>query len=96
MISQITLSNDSQELRFLLLDGQSFNVSASKLRANAMDAWTRRERIFHGTVAVEPNIKIQAITPLGGNAVNISFSDGHDRAIYPYRYLESLAKAADN
>jgi DUF971 family protein len=95
MIDQISLSSDSQELEILLSNGQHLNVSAIYLRENAMDAWTRRERIVNGTVVVDPAIKIDSITPLGGNAVNISFSDGHDRAIYPYRYLESIARAAD-
>lgn len=44
---------------------------------------------------VEPepaeNLKIVRVEPIGRYGVNIAFSDGHDRGIYPWVFLENLA-----
>lgn len=34
--------------------------------------------------------------PVGGYGVNLWFSDGHDKAIFPFIYLRELSEARDN
>jgi DUF971 family protein len=36
------------------------------------------------------------LEPVGGFGVNIHFSDGHDRGIYPFVYLKELSERFDN
>jgi DUF971 family protein len=37
-------------------------------------------------------VAIAEVRPVGGYAINIAFSDGHDRGIYPWRFLARLAE----
>ena len=97
MITDITLSNRSTELLLGFSDGQTVPLSAEFLRANAMDALSRRERIDHGAIDVDANIQITTVNPVGHTGLNIAFSDGNNRAIFPYQYLISLARrSTDN
>lgn len=91
MITSISVSSDSTLLLIQLSDGQSVPLSAEYLRLNARDARSRRERIEHGEITVNEDIKISEIRQVGHTGLNICFSDGNNRAIFPYRYLQSLA-----
>ncbi|MEZ2143418.1 gamma-butyrobetaine hydroxylase-like domain-containing protein [Bradyrhizobium sp. DN5] len=48
----------------------------------------------HGGVelTVAPGLHVAAIEPIGNYALRLSFSDGHDRGIYPWSYLRELAE----
>jgi DUF971 family protein len=37
-------------------------------------------------------VAIAEVRPVGGYAINIAFSDGHDRGIYPWSFLAQLAE----
>ena len=37
-----------------------------------------------------PGVAIQTLAPMGHYGVNITFSDGHARGIYPWSYLAEL------
>lgn len=91
MITSISVSSDSTLLLIQLSDGQSVSLSAEYLRVNARDAESRREQLEHGKITASANIKISEIRQVGHTGLNISFSDGNNRAIFPYRYLQSLA-----
>lgn len=78
-----------------LTNGQKVPLTAEFLRAHAMDAVSRRERIDNSSVTVCPDIHILSVRPVGHTGLNITFSDGHDRAIYPYSYLQTLALSVD-
>jgi DUF971 family protein len=72
-------------------------IAAPRLRAACRCADCRRERIDRdadpdtggatGTTIVEVRL-------VGDHALNIAFSDGHDRGIYPWSYLRELARDA--
>lgn len=94
MINNISVSNDSTRMLLDLSNGQSVTLTAEFLRANAMDASSRRERIEHGAVSVSADIQISELRQVGHTGLNVCFSDGNDRAIFPYRYLQSLVKAS--
>ncbi len=38
------------------------------------------------------DLTIVRVTPVGHYAVNIAFSDGHDRGVYPWHLLAAFAK----
>jgi DUF971 family protein len=78
------------------LDGPSSELSAQILRQEARDAASVRARYDHGHFAVAEDLQITALEPVGGFGVNIHFSDGHDRGIYPFVYLKELSERFDN
>ena len=52
-------------------------------------------RLRRGRAIVAPNdVSLVDIVPCGGNAVQLVFSDGHARGIFPFSYLRELAKLA--
>jgi DUF971 family protein len=68
----------------------SLSVPAERLRLSCKCAHCTRAR-FDGRFPERfPGIAITGIGDLG-YGLNISFSDGHDRGIYPKPYLLSLA-----
>ena len=96
MIESLTTNDTAQQLLVDWEDGSQTCLSATFLRQEAKDAWSIRERIDHGHVHVEPGIAITGLFQIGANGVNIHFSDGHDRAIYPFPYLRELSDRFDN
>lgn len=42
-------------------------------------------------VHAETGIRITAVEPYGNNTLRLSFDDGHQRGLYPFDYLRSLA-----
>ncbi|MBR0992007.1 DUF971 domain-containing protein [Bradyrhizobium japonicum] len=72
----------------------ALSVPAEKLRLSCRCAHCTRAR-FDGRFPENfPGIAITGIGDLG-YGLNISFSDGHDRGIYPKPYLLSLAGGGD-
>jgi DUF971 family protein len=42
-------------------------------------------------VAVDATVRLADIEPVGAYGLNLTFSDGHRRGIYPYEMLATLA-----
>lgn len=91
MIDTLTATQDAQSLIVGWDDGKTTEFKASFLRREARDAWSIRERIDHGVVAVKSGIQITDLVQIGAQGVNIHFSDGHEHAIYPFSYLRELS-----
>lgn len=91
MIDSLTASDDCQHLTVTWESGEETTFSAAYLRREAKDAWSIRERLDHGEVSVLPNLRITGLAQIG-NGVNVHFSDGHDKAIYPFPYLRELSR----
>lgn len=83
---------DFQTLVVAWPDGTRSQLDARYLRRSARDAVSRRAMIDHGEISAPPGLMITALEPVGHGAVNIVFSDGHNRAIFPYPYLRTLAE----
>lgn len=90
MISSLAASDDCQHLTVTWDSGEETVLSAALLRKEAKDACSLRERLDFGEVAVAPDIRITGLTQIG-NGVNVHFSDGHEKAIYPFPYLRELS-----
>ncbi|MGY4235602.1 DUF971 family protein [Bradyrhizobium sp. USDA 4449] len=83
----------SADLATLLVrttDGETLSVSAERLRLSCKCAHCTRARFDERFPERFPGIAIIGIGDLG-YGLNISFSDGHNRGIYPKSYLPSLA-----
>jgi DUF971 family protein len=74
----------------------SFAIGAPRLRAACRCADCRRERIDGDADADAGGATIAEVSLVGDHALNIVFSDGHDRGIYPWSYLRELAGDASS
>ena len=70
--------------------GRPQEVDASRLRNACRCARCVRTRIDNREVACVSAVTITNVALVGEYAVNIAFSDGHERGIYPWAYLRTL------
>ena len=81
---------DLASLAMTISDGTRITLTAEKLRLSCKCAHCIRAR-FDGRFSEGfPGIAIVEISDLG-YGLNIAFSDGHNRGIYPKSYLLDLA-----
>jgi|SRR5271168_4965878 len=88
---EIIVSADRSELRLAWPD-RTLAVSAPRLRASCRCADCRRARIDRDADPVTAGVALANVQLVGDHALNIAFSDGHDRGIYPWAYLRELAR----
>ena len=70
-------------------------ILAPRLREAARDAGSIRLRLEQGALIAPTDLTIAFIEPMGSMGLNVGFSDGHDRAVYPWDYLRALAQPAE-
>lgn len=66
------------------------SLHAATLRMACRCAHCTRARIDGKFPATFAGVTIQALTAMGHYGVNVAFSDGHARGIYPWSYLSEL------
>jgi DUF971 family protein len=89
-VSDYEASDDLAALLVRTAEGEALSLPAEQLRLSCKCAHCTRAR-FDGRFPDRfPGIAITEIGDLG-YGLNIAFSDGHDRGIYPKPYLLSLA-----
>jgi len=71
-------------------------LSAALLRAHSRASGAIRARLEGCAVAAPADLRILALALVGSYAVNIAFSDGHDRGIYPWAWLRAIALGAES
>jgi DUF971 family protein len=84
------VSADLASLSMSRASGSRVTLTAERLRLCCKCAHCTRARFDARFPERFPGIAIVDIADLG-YGLNISFSDGHNRGIYPRSYLESLA-----
>ena len=88
---QITLSRDRRHLRLVWRDGREDALNTQTLRDACRSSDALRARIDGRQADLLPDLTIQKVELVGGYALNLAFSDGEDRGIYPWRFLRELA-----
>ncbi|WP_331375230.1 DUF971 domain-containing protein [Sinorhizobium chiapasense] len=73
-------------------DGLVSDIPAPVLRAHSRAASQVRAEI-EGRAASFEGVTLTGAEAIGAYAVRLVFSDGHDRGIYPWEYLRSLANS---
>ena len=96
MIDSLQVSDDLTQLEVTWAEGGATLLAAQMLRQEARDAGSIRRRLDFGGFSAAPDLQIIALTQVGPAGVNIHFSDGHDRAVYPFVYLKELSDLFDN
>lgn len=72
-------------------DGGCSSLEAGFLRANCRSAAAVRASIVGGPPRADDTARIAALHLVGSYGVNLVFSDGEDRGIYPWAYLRELS-----
>jgi prepilin-type processing-associated H-X9-DG protein len=83
----------SEDLGFLGLTtaaGETLRLGAKRLRSACKCAHCLRARIDGVFPTGFDGIAITQVSPIGDYAINIAFSDGHARGIYPWAFLLGL------
>lgn len=86
------VSRGGRDLRLTWANGEAAVLPAEMLRLRCRCAWCTRDRIEGRFPATFQAVSVTKIEPLGGYAVNLGFSDGHARGIFPWVYLRDLAR----
>ncbi len=84
------VSDDLTTLSLAMKDGSRLDLAAERLRMSCKCAHCTRAHLDGRFPDRFPGIAIVDVANLG-YGFNISFSDGHNRGIYPRNYLHSLA-----
>lgn len=78
-----------QQVLVTWADNTSQTLSHQRLRGACPCAKCRAGRISGRISLVESDVQLTAINPMG-YGLQMVFSDGHDRGIYPWSYLHEL------
>lgn len=93
MPSEVALSGARDRLRLTWPDGSVSEIAAQRLREASRSAGAVRARLDGAAAAAPADIRVDRVRPVGLYAINVLFSDGHDRGIYPWALLRCLGRA---
>lgn len=91
---EVRISSDGTSLTVTWSDGAQATLHAAFLRENSRSAGSSRLRLSGLNVPASRDLTIKTARAIGAYAINITFSDGYDRGIYPWVFLKELAEAA--
>jgi DUF971 family protein len=89
----ITVSQGGAKLVVSDREGMSRTIDAQRLRLACRCAHCTRTRIDGKFPERFDDVTITAVDPMGHYGINITFSDGHARGIFPWSYLAELLKS---
>lgn len=89
----IAISDDRGYVRLTFANGDDIELKADRLRAACKCAHCIRARLDGVFPDRFEGITIEQFSFMGGYAINIAFSDGHARGIYPWAFLTGLGDA---
>jgi DUF971 family protein len=70
--------------------GRVATFTHAQLRAACPCSECRARRRGGETIAPDEQVRITGIEPVGAYALNLAFSDGHRRGIFPFQMLTEL------
>jgi len=72
-------------------DGSIQQLTHAALRSGCPCSGCRAARRAGETVDAPSGVRVATIAPAGHNALNVTFTDGHTRGIYPFALLAQLS-----
>jgi DUF971 family protein len=90
--SAIHLASDRRSLRIVWGDQEEQALTAQLLRGKCRSSDSIRARIDGSPTPISSDLMIERIELVGSYALNLSFSDGEDRGIYPWALLREIAR----
>jgi DUF971 family protein len=94
--TEIRLDRNRAGLRVTWDNGATDAYPAALLRERARDAGSVRHAVDGWAVPAAGDLTITTVEPIGNYGIRLAFSDGHDRAIFPWAYLAEIATAASS
>lgn len=91
--SEIRVSRDRTRLDIAWPDGSWSHLDAGYLRARCRSADALRSALDEAASAAPEGVRIVGLDLVGRYAINVTFSDGRERGIYPWSYLRELGDA---
>jgi len=91
--TEVRLNRERTCLSVTWENGVTAHYAASLLREKARDANSVRFALNGWAVPAASGLTITGVEPIGNYALRLSFSDGHDRGIFPFAYLTDIATA---
>jgi DUF971 family protein len=91
MPERLEVRDSGRVLRIVWAGGSVGELSAGLLRAECRSADARRARI-DAAAAPAGDVRITGVSVIGNYAVNIEFSDGERRGLYPWEMLAALER----
>ena len=90
--SHVVIHQLSRRLELRWPSGYGISLGHARLRSACKCAWCEgQRRRTHRDVPCDADVVLQGVTPVGEQGLQLHFSDGHDRGIYPWSYLQALA-----
>lgn len=86
---EIRLNSETGALTLIWAEDDISSLNATLLRNACRCAGCRTARI-HDDIAGDPGIKVVDARLFGVAGLQLVFSDGHERGIFPWRYLREL------
>jgi DUF971 family protein len=71
-------------------DGRTATLTHAQLRAACPCSECRARRRAGEAVEADAQVRLAAIEPVGAYAINLAFTDGHRRGIFPFQMLAEL------
>lgn len=91
---EVRLDGRREALHLTWADGTTARLPAERLRLACRCAWCTRARAEERMPEGFPGIALTEVAMVADYALNLGFSDGHARGIYPFSYLLALAGEA--
>lgn len=88
--TEIRLLQQGRMLRLLWPDQGPIVLTATTLRSLCRCAECTSVRRRGSALEPDPSVAIVDAQPIGAGAVNLHFTDGHRRGIFPFAWLASL------
>jgi DUF971 family protein len=87
-----TIENHAAQARLSLrwADGRVATLTHAQLRAACPCSACRARRRAGESIEPDAQVRITDIEPVGAYALNLAFSDGHRRGIFPFQMLAEL------
>jgi DUF971 family protein len=95
MPERVALRDRGRELRLRWPDGLEATLGAAKLRNACRCATCTHLRRSGARVQIHVEITLEQALEFGVAGLQLVFSDGHRRGIFPWEYLRQLAARAD-
>ena len=73
-------------------DGATLTIGYAAPRAGCRCSGCTAARRAGGAPNADPAVTLEWIAPVGVYGVQLTFSDGHDRGIYPWQLLQELGQ----
>lgn len=88
---KIRLHKQQAELEIIWQSGNRCRIPGSQLRRYCACSTCRAKQLV-GIQLISDSAEINSIALMSNTGLQIVFADGHDRGIYPWDYLDAIAR----